>query len=65
VSTKPTPKAVIEKAGGVTALAKVFGISHGAVSQWRNLRRLPRGRLMELQYQHKPEWFNKDGSLRS
>ncbi|PHM60548.1 transcriptional regulator [Xenorhabdus stockiae] len=38
----------IEKAGGITKLAKLLGISNQAVSQWVQKKRIPPGRYFEL-----------------
>jgi DNA-binding transcriptional regulator YdaS (Cro superfamily) len=45
----------ISKAGSQTALARLLGVTRGAVSQWKQL---PKGRLYQLMV-IKPEWFEK------
>lgn len=50
-----------EWAGGVVALAKIFGLTHGAVSQWGE--HLPKGREYELRVK-KPDWFFANGNMR-
>jgi hypothetical protein len=46
-------KELIKKAGGVTALARLLGISCPAIYQWK---RVPQARLWQLKTL-KPEWF--------
>ena len=48
-------------AGGVVALAKIFGILHNSVSQWGE--NLPEARTHELR-QKRPQWFFKNGKLK-
>jgi predicted transcriptional regulator len=50
-----TIEQAIELAGTKAALARLLGISRGAVSQWAEL---PEGRLYQLMV-IKPEWFKK------
>jgi len=45
----------ILKAGSQAALARLLGVTRGAVSQWKQL---PKGRLYQLMV-IKPEWFEK------
>lgn len=45
----------ILKAGSQAALARLLGVTRGAVSQWKNM---PKGRLYQLMIL-KPEWFNR------
>jgi hypothetical protein len=47
-------KLAIEKAGGTNALARLLGITSGAVSQWGD--ELPKAREWQLQLL-RPEWF--------
>lgn len=49
----------VDKAGGVNALAEVFGISPSAVSQWTD--ELPEGRVWQLRV-IRPTWFT-DGPV--
>ena len=44
----------IKLAGSAIKLAKVLGITKGAVSHWKDT--IPKGREYELRYL-KPEWF--------
>ena len=53
-----TKTEAIQKAGTMTALAKLLGISVPAVSQWRVM---PEKRIWQLKVV-KPEWFNEDTS---
>ena len=46
-------KDLIQKAGGVTALAKLLGIKPPAIYQWKAV---PQLRLLQLKELH-PEWF--------
>lgn len=46
-------KELIEKAGGVTALAKLLGIKPPAIYQWK---KVPQLRLLQLK-ELRPEWF--------
>jgi hypothetical protein len=46
-------KELIKKAGGVTALARLLGISPPAIYQWKTI---PQARLWQLKAL-KPEWF--------
>jgi len=43
----------IKLAGGSNALARLLGITKGAVSQWKAI---PKGRLYDLR-NLRPEWF--------
>jgi predicted transcriptional regulator len=45
----------IFKAGSQAALARLLGVTRGAVSQWKNM---PKGRLYQLMVL-KPEWFDR------
>jgi predicted transcriptional regulator len=45
----------IFKAGSQAALARLLGVTRGAVSQWKHL---PKGRLYQLMV-IRPEWFNR------
>jgi DNA-binding transcriptional regulator YdaS (Cro superfamily) len=45
----------ISKAGSQAALARLLGVTRGAVSQWKNM---PKGRLYQLMV-IRPEWFAK------
>ena len=47
----------IKLAGSAIKLAKILGITKGAVSHWGE--NIPRGREYELRYL-KPEWFVKE-----
>jgi len=47
----------IKLAGSAIKLAKVLGITKGAVSHWGE--DIPKGREYELRY-IKPDWFNKE-----
>lgn len=46
-------KELLEKAGGVTALAKLLGIRPAAIYQWDAI---PQARIWQLKAM-KPEWF--------
>lgn len=46
-------KELIEKAGGVTALAKLLGIRPAAIYQWDAI---PQARIWQLKAM-RPEWF--------
>jgi predicted transcriptional regulator len=48
-----TKQEAIERAGSQSALARLLGVSRGAVWQWKEL---PEGRLYQLMV-IKPEWF--------
>jgi predicted transcriptional regulator len=48
-----TKEQAIKLAGSQSELAKIFGISRAAVSQWRQM---PQGRVWQLKVL-KPEWF--------
>jgi hypothetical protein len=65
VTSKPIKKtALLAKAGGVVALARLFGISHSAVSQWGET--VPQDRINELRLDAKTShWFTKEGDLRA
>jgi DNA-binding transcriptional regulator YdaS (Cro superfamily) len=45
----------ISRAGSQVALARLLGVTRGAVCQWKQL---PKGRLYQLMV-IKPEWFVK------
>jgi predicted transcriptional regulator len=45
----------ILKAGSQAALARLLGVTRGAVSQWK---RMPNGRLYQLMV-IRPEWFDR------
>jgi DNA-binding transcriptional regulator YdaS (Cro superfamily) len=49
-----TKSEIIRLAGSQDALAKILGISQGAVSQWGES--IPKGRYWQLMVL-KPEWF--------
>ena len=49
-------KELIEKAGGVTALAKLLGIRPAAIYQWDAI---PQARIWQLKAM-RPEWFTED-----
>jgi predicted transcriptional regulator len=49
-----TKEEAIKRAGSQSDLARLLGISRGAVNQWKQL---PRGRLYQLVVL-KPEWFS-------
>ncbi len=51
--TNMTPQELAKKAGGVTALARLLGISPPAIYQWKTI---PQARLWQLKAL-KPEWF--------
>lgn len=44
-------KKLIEKLGGTTAVAKIFGISPAAVSKWKR-QGIPAGRMMYLEVKY-------------
>ena len=46
-------KELIEKAGGVTALAKLLNIKPPAIYQWK---KVPELRMLQLK-EMRPEWF--------
>lgn len=48
-----TTEQAVEFAGSKAALARLLGVTRGAVSQWVQL---PKGRLYQLMVM-KPEWF--------
>lgn len=48
-----TKEDAIKRAGNQSNLARLLGISRGAVSQWKTI---PKGRLYQLMVL-KPEWF--------
>ncbi len=48
-----TKEDAIKRAGGQANLARLLGISRGAVNQWKQI---PKGRLYQLMVL-KPEWF--------
>jgi DNA-binding transcriptional regulator YdaS (Cro superfamily) len=48
-----TKEQAIALAGSQSALARMLGVTRGAVWQWK---RIPQGRLFQLMYL-KPEWF--------
>jgi len=48
-----TKEEAIKRAGSQSNLAKMLGISRGAVSQWD---KIPKGRLYQLMVL-KPQWF--------
>jgi DNA-binding transcriptional regulator YdaS (Cro superfamily) len=50
-----TTEQAAELAGSKAALARLLGVSRGAVSQWR---KLPEGRLYQLMVL-RPEWFDR------
>jgi hypothetical protein len=50
-----TKQEAIERAGSQSKLARLLGVSRGAVWQWK---KLPEGRLYQLMV-IKPEWFEK------
>jgi predicted transcriptional regulator len=50
-----TKQEAIERAGSQSKLARLLGVSRGAVWQWKEL---PEGRLYQLMV-IKPEWFKK------
>jgi DNA-binding transcriptional regulator YdaS (Cro superfamily) len=45
----------ISKAGSQAALARLLGVTRGAVNQWKYL---PKGRLYQLMV-IRPEWFDR------
>ena len=49
-----TKEDAIKRAGSQSNLARLLGISRGAVNQWT--RQIPKGRLYQLMVL-KPEWF--------
>jgi hypothetical protein len=51
-----TPQELAKKAGGVTALARLLGISCPAIYQWKTI---PQARLWQLKTL-KPEWFEEN-----
>lgn len=48
-----TKEDAIKRAGNQSNLARLLGISRGAVSQWKTI---PKGRIYQLMVL-KPEWF--------
>jgi DNA-binding transcriptional regulator YdaS (Cro superfamily) len=50
-----TKQEAIEKAGSQSKLARLLGVTRGAVFQWSAL---PQGRMYQLMV-IRPEWFNK------
>jgi len=48
-----TKEEAIARAGNAAALARLLGISRGAVSNWK---KIPQGRVYQLMHL-KPEWF--------
>ena len=52
----------IEKAGSAAALAKLLGITPGAVSQWGE--NVPEARVWQLQVL-RPEWFSEQPPVTS
>lgn len=48
-----TKEEAIARAGNASALARLLGISRGAVSQWK---KIPQGRVYQLMHL-RPEWF--------
>jgi predicted transcriptional regulator len=52
-----TKNEAIIRAGGQTALAKLLGITRGAVWQWKAI---PMGRIYQLRLL-RPEWFKTHG----
>jgi DNA-binding transcriptional regulator YdaS (Cro superfamily) len=50
-----TKQEAIEKAGSQSKLARLLGVTRGAVFQWRAL---PQGRMYQLMV-IRPEWFSK------
>jgi DNA-binding transcriptional regulator YdaS (Cro superfamily) len=50
-----TTEQAVELAGSKAALARLLGVTRGAVSQWAQL---PKGRLYQLMHL-KPEWFKE------
>lgn len=50
-----TKQEAIERAGSQSKLARLLGVSRGAVWQWKAL---PEGRLYQLMV-IRPEWFEK------
>jgi len=50
-----TPQELARKAGGVTALAKLLGITRPAIYQWKTV---PQARMWQLKTL-RPEWFEE------
>jgi predicted transcriptional regulator len=50
-----TKEEAIKRAGSQSALARLLGVSRGAVWQWKAL---PEGRLYQLMVK-RPEWFDR------
>jgi DNA-binding transcriptional regulator YdaS (Cro superfamily) len=50
-----TKQEAIERAGSQSALARLLGVTRGAVWQWKEL---PEGRKYQLMVL-RPEWFNR------
>jgi DNA-binding transcriptional regulator YdaS (Cro superfamily) len=48
-----TKEEAIARAGNAASLARLLGISRGAVSNWK---KIPQGRVYQLMHL-KPEWF--------
>jgi DNA-binding transcriptional regulator YdaS (Cro superfamily) len=48
-----TKEEAIKRAGSQAALARILGVSRGAVNQWKQM---PQGRVYQLMV-IKPEWF--------
>lgn len=51
-----TKQEAIAKAGSQSALARLLGITPGAITQWGDV---PKSRIWQLKTL-KPEWFNDD-----
>jgi hypothetical protein len=52
---------LIDECGGTSETARLFGITPGAVSQWRE-KGIPAARLMVLRllFPHRSEWAGQD-----
>jgi hypothetical protein len=50
-----TKQEAIERAGSQSALARLLGVTRGAVWQWKEL---PEGRIYQLMVL-RPEWFDR------
>ena len=52
-TVRMTKEEAIKRAGSQAALARILGVSRGAVNQWKQM---PQGRVYQLMV-IKPEWF--------
>lgn len=52
------PNTAIKRAGSITALARVLGVTRQAVQQFAKSGKLPDERVQQLRLKH-PEWFQR------